>query len=205
MIRKNVLNYKLNLDNHSTKSQYEKFLRSFRPEAERCPFCHARGNCRAYASYDRHIIDYHDGKVVIDLLSITRLLCSCGHSHAALVDSIVPYRQYSLPCILYILQTWFSRSMTLEKIQEVFGVSHQMLKRWKETYGKHQVLWLGIVRSRQVTFLAFLEEILDTDPFSGFTSGFCRKTLYSFLQSHKNPANCSRHPPGWINSGEACT
>ena len=160
MIRKNVLNYKLNLENHSTKSQYDEFLRSFRPEEERCPFCHAKGNCRTYASYDRHIIDYHDGKIVIDLLHITRLLCSCGHTHAALVDSIVPYRQYSLPCILHILQAWFSRTMTLEKIQEEFGVSPQVLRRWKEAYGKHQALWLGIVRSRQVSFRIFLVQQL---------------------------------------------
>ena len=205
MIRKNVLNYKLNPKIHSTKSQYGEFLKAFRPQDERCPFCHAKGNCRNYGSYERNIVDICDGKPVEDLLNISRVLCSCGHSHAVLIDSIVPYRQYSLPFILYILQVWFSHSLSLERIEEEFGISHQTLKRWKESYGKHKLLWLGMVRSRLVSFQEFLAELLDMDPFSVFSSGFYKKTLHSFLQSHANPANCRQHPPGWITSGAACT
>ena len=205
MIRKNVINYKLNLQNHATKSLYEEFLKSFHPEGERCPSCGALGQCRLYASYDRNIVDLIDGKPVSNLLHICRVLCTCGHSHAILPDFIVPYRQYSLLFILYILQVCFTHSMTLEEILIRFGVSHQLLKRWKEAFGKHKDLWLGIVRSRLVSFRGFLEQLLSLDPFSGFTNGFYRKTLYSFLQSHGNPANCRRHPPGFLFPGPACT
>lgn len=206
MIRKNLLKFKLNLEIiSSSKSQLESYMEGFGPEKERCPSCNAVGQCRIYASYERYIVDFIDGKAVSSRIRIHRVLCTCRHTHAILPDFIVPYLQYSLPFILHVLKTWFTRSMTLEKIEDTYGVSHKVLERWKEIYGRHKDLWLGIVRSRQVSSLDFLERILAMEPFSGFTSGFFLKTLYSFLQSHANPANCRQHPPGFVFSGHPCT
>ena len=205
MIRKNFLNCKLNLSNLSSKDQHESFMKDFDLLKERCPSCNAVGQCRIHGYYNRNIVDFQDGKVICEILSIARALCTCGHSHGILTDPIVPYRQYSLTFILHVLKVWFTHELSLEKIQEIYGVSHNLLKKWKDVFLKHKNLWLGIVRSRQVSFLDFLERLLSMDPFSAFSSGFFRKTLYSFLQTHANPANCRHHPPGFLLSGSPCT
>lgn len=197
MIRKNLLNLKLKFSFSTAKSRFLSFMERFDSEKEVCPTCGAKGQCRLYASYERYIIDLSEGKVVCERLLIRRVLCSCGHTHAVLPDFIIPYRQYSLPFILHILMLWYSHSMTANKIEDIYGVSYKVLARWKDLFGKHKDLWLGIVRSGKVDSLAFVKCILSINPFSDFTFGFYNKTLYSFLQSHANPANCRQRPVSW--------
>lgn len=199
MIRKISLNCKLNLKNHSSKLQFESFMKEFRPEDERCPFCNAKGHCRVYAFYERNIIDYSDEHVVYDTIKVKRVLCSCKHTHAILPDFIVPYRQYSLPFILYVLMLYLSHSMTLEKIQDTLGIAPQLLSRWLKIYGKHKDLWLGIVTARASSFKDFLDYLLGLADFSVFTHDFYLRTLFSFMQSHANPANCRQRPPGFLS------
>ena len=205
MIRKNLLNFKINFSFRSAKSRLLSFMKCFDPKNETCPSCGAKGQCRIYASYERYIVDLNGGEVVSDILQIKRVLCSCGHTHAILPDFIVPYRQYSLPFILFILKIWFSHAMTADDIEDTYGVSYKVLVRWRDIYGNHKDLWLGIVKSRQVSSLDFIENIFTQDPFSGFTIGFYQKTLYSFLQTHANPANCRQLPAGFAFSGGICT
>lgn len=199
MIRKNLLNFKLNFSFFTSKSRFLSFMERFDPEKETCPSCGAKGRCRVYASYKRYIVDLSDGKVVCERILIKRVICTCGHTHAILPDFIVPYIQYSLPFILYILRIWFSHAMTAKKIEENYGVCYKVLRRWTGLYGGHKDLWLGRVRSGQVSPVNFLDDLLVRDPFSGFTRGFYMKTLYSFLQSHANPANCRHLPVGWTD------
>ena len=180
-------------------------MKDFDLSKEPCPFCNAVGKGRIHGSYDRNIVDFRDEKVSGDILTILRALCTCGHSHGILTDPIVPYRQYSLSFILQVLKDWFTHDKSLEKIQEVYGVSYKLLKKWKDAYGRHKDLWLGIIRSRQMASKDFLEYLFSLDSFSGFSKSFYLKTLYSFLQTHANPANCRHHPPGFQFSGPPCT
>ena len=205
MIRKNLLNFKINFSFCSAKSRFLSFMKRFDPLMETCPSCGAKGQCRIYASYERYIVDLADGKVVSERIRIFRVLCACGHTHAILPDFIIPYRQYSLSFIIYILKIWFSHAMTADDIEDTYGVSYKALVRWRNLYGKHKDLWLGAVKSRQVSSLDFIGNLLAQDPFSGFTAGFYCKTLHSFLQSHANPANCRQLPAGFMFSGDLCT
>lgn len=205
MIRKNVQNCKLNIIDQVSKTLFLLFMDRFRLINERCPSCNARGSCRFYACYVRNIIDIVNGKVMYDQLSIQRVICSCGHTHAILPDFIVPYRQYSLPFILKVLWLYFSHSMTFEELHEAYGISHSVLLRWKKDFGHHKDLWLGMAKSRQVMYNVFLNCLLSKNPFSDFTAAFYGKTLYSFMQSHANPANCCTMPHGWINPLAATT
>lgn len=199
MIRKNALNCKLNITDNASKVLFLSFMDRFRITDERCPSCHSRGLCRFYASYSRNIIDISNGRVIYDRLVVQRVICPCGHTHAILPDFIVPYRQYSLPFILKILMLYLSHSMTFDEIHDAYGVSHTVVLAWKKIYGHHKDLWLGMARSRQMEYNLFLDRILSTDPFSSFAAAFYHKTLYSFMQSHANPANCCTMPHGWLN------
>lgn len=199
MIRKNALNFKLILSNHSSKSRFDVFMKQFCPELERCPYCNAEGMCRIFARYKRHIVDYCEGKIVSHILVITRVICACGRTHAILPDFIIPYRQYSLPFILHVLRAYLTHACTLDNILESFGISHQLLGHWMSAYRKHKDLWLGRLRSSETSPLEFLNDLLDTVPFSGFTMGFYSRTLYSFLQLHGNPSNCCLRPTGLLS------
>lgn len=127
-----------------------------------------------------------------------RVRCkSCGHTHAILPDQIVPYRQYSLPFILHVLWQYYTHAVTIERIYEVFGVAHTVLYRWISAFESHTRLWLGMADAARSFTRDFLKSLSSIDPFSDFTSGFCRRTLLSFLQSHANPANCRHRPPGF--------
>lgn len=198
MIRKKSLNFKLNIEYHSSEGRFHVFMEKFCPDQERCPFCGAVGMCCIYKYYKRYIIDYYDGRVVASTLRVTRVICSCGHTHAILPDFIIPYRQYSLPFILHVLRVHLSRTMTFKKILDTFGVSRQLLGQWMRAFMGHKDLWLGSLDSHAISAPVFLGQLLDTDPFSGFSHGFYLKTLFSFLQAHPNPANCCQSPPGGL-------
>ena len=197
MIRKNLLNCKLNLPFFVEDPCLEGFRTSVKPGRERCPFCGARGRSRIYASYERNIIDIKDGKPFPRRIRILRLLCGCGHTHALLPDFIVPYNQYTLPFILHVLRLYFSHSMTVRRLQDEFWVSPSSLYSWKSVFARHREWWPEFVRFRQEGPARVIDLLLSRPVFSDFASGFWRTTLYSFLQTHANPANCRHLPPGW--------
>ena len=198
MIRKNLLNCKLNFDNYSSQEVFNPFLSEFRPEFERCPFCNALGQCKRHGSYERCLTDIKHGEIVIIRVKIPRVICSCGRTHGAIPDYIVPYRWYSLPFILHILILYFSGSMTIEKLCETYGFSHSTLYRWKFILSEHKLWWLTALVSNQTAALDFIRVLLGYDVFSDFTRKFFHKTLYSFLQLHINPANCRHLPLGLL-------
>lgn len=198
MIRKNLINCKLFFQKCLTPDGYDDFIRRFNPALERCPSCGALGCCRFHARYERSLVEIEDGSQVCHRIRIMRVRCkSCGHTHAILPDRIVPYRQYSLPFILRVLQLYFTHAMTVERIYEFFEVTHTVLYRWISTFGKHTRLWLGMADAAKTFAQGFLRSLTSADPFSDFTSGFFRRTLLSFLQTHANPANCRHRPPGF--------
>jgi len=196
MIRKNLLNFKLNLPGGSTIILFDSFMKSFNPALERCPFCGARGQCRIFAYYDRDIVEMNGEKVCFFHIRIPRVKCSCGRTHAIIPDFLVPYRRFSLLFILYVLRIYFRHSMTVEKLCETFDFSHTTLYRWKAAFQKHLSWWIDFIHLGRQSSLAFLERIPGINPFSDFTRNFFLKTLYSFHQAHANPSNCRHLPPG---------
>ena len=168
----------------------------FLPERERCPFCGAKGECRIFAHYERSVIEIIGGKVFYRQLRITRVICSCGHTHAILPDFLVPYDQYSLPFILQVLHIYLLRQMTVSRICEIYAISHSMLYRWISVFQTHKRWYLGALISSETTDVKFMEGLLDTEPLSSFLGEFLLRTLFSFLQTHANPANCAHRPPG---------
>ena len=196
MLRKHLLNCKLNIKDFS--HYVPSSLEDFDPEFERCPSCNALGLCRKHGSYERWLTDIDHGEPIDLRIKIPRVICSCGHTHGVNTDGIVPYRWYSLPFILFVLGLYLSGSMTIEKLCKDYGISHSTLYRWLSVYLDHKLWWLGALQSDRTTALTFLNILLNYPVFSDFTRKFFQKTLFSFLQSHANPANCDRMPPGWL-------
>lgn len=191
MIRLNALDCKL-------KNMILPIRRLYRQSLEQtplflifCPYCGAKGTCRKRGSYERNLVVFSDGKLEALRLKVPRVQCPCGKSHALLPDLIVPYLSYSIPLILFILSDYFNRHLTVQDICDKYLITPPVLYRFKKQFLLHKKEWLGIVRDMSLSASAFLEELL-TKPYSQFGDAYLRLTTYSFLQSHKNPANCAR-------------
>lgn len=155
---------------------------------ENCPACHARGMYHSHGHYYRYVIDLLGGKPVSLRVPIRRVKCACGHTHAILKDSIIPYCQYSLRFILQVLKAYFRHSRTVAQICDDFQIAPPTLYRWKRLFLVHKELWLGLLRSRELMPSAFLQFICRQPDISKFLQPFFRKASFSFLQSHANPA-----------------
>lgn len=196
MIRKNLLKCKINFNELYAETIFPAFKKKYIPQAEVCPSCGASGHCRFFASYDRFLIDFLKDHIYQRMVRIRRIKCEgCGRTHAILPDFIVPYCQYSLPFILRVLRTYFLRKRTVRDLCDAFSISPQLLYRWLRVYGKHRIWHLGALDSSGTDPADLLTSVLLCDPLADFLKEFLSGTLFSFLQSHANPANCSRKPP----------
>ncbi|MBO6308366.1 MAG: transposase [Oribacterium sp.] len=197
MIRKNWINFNLIRIKYSTKTLLDRYMTHFCPETEVCPSCHRKGDCHIHAYYDRFVIDYVDGSSVCSTIRVTRVICSCGHTHAVLPDPVIPYASYSLLFILRVLTAYYRRTATIALLCKKFSITPGMLYRWIRLYKEHRREWQGLLTTVEQDTLSSLLTLYQLDPFSDFAASFIQKTGMSFLQSHKNPASCQRRflPP----------
>lgn len=192
MIRLNSLDFKIKNMMSTILFLFKRSMRKHPLCQVMCPSCGAVGQCRPHGSYHRNILHFLDGTTQILRIRIQRVLCPCGHSHALLPDFIVPYLSYSLPMILRILADYFSRRLTVTSICDKYGICVPALYRLKKQFLLHKREWLGILKDMETDGAAFLDQLHGSQDYSADASGFLRQTTYSFLQSHKNPANCAR-------------
>ncbi len=153
-----------------------------------CPACRARGQFKSHGRYSRYVVDLRNGRPVVFQVSILRVKCACGHTHALLKDLLVPYCQYTLRFMFQVLKTYLRRSRTVRQICDDFRIAPPTLYRWKKLFLAHRQLLLGLLHSREsdpAYFLQFIERVL---VLSDFLQDFFRKAGFSFLQSHANPA-----------------
>ena len=201
MIRKNLINCNLIRMIKSGKVLFDEYMVSFRPEAETCPNCKAKGRCRIFAYYKRYLIDFVDGRPVVAQIRVLRVYCeSCETTHAILFDPIIPYEQHSLLFILRVLAEHFLHRMTVEKICEVFEICISTFHRWKKLFEEHRREWQGTLSSIETNLIDALRTIARKEPFAAFALEFFKRTGVSFLQSHKNPARY-RRCAGSVDSG----
>lgn len=203
MIRLNALDCKLKNTILSVRDLFRQSLEQSPLFLLVCPYCGAKGTCRKRGSYERCLVSFPDGKPEALRLKIPRVQCSCGKSHALLPDFIVPYLTYSLPMILRILSDYFTRRLTIRGICEKYLVSPPLICRFKKRFLIHKKQWLGILRDMELSTISFMEELLMSS-YDRFHDAFLRLTTYSFLQSHKNPANCSRPRFGPADASSLC-
>lgn len=188
MIRENSLFCKLIRIKSSSKTLFDSFMASFRPELQTCPCCGAKGSCRIHAYYGRSLVDFVGGVPVHHDLCILRLVCSCGHTHAILPDFIIPYSGYGLFFILRLLAEYFAHLYSLEQLCERFSVTRNQFYHWLDLWKSQKEEWLGLLVSQETSGRSFIKSLLLMPSYSDFASAFVRRFAKSFLQSHKNPA-----------------
>ena len=169
---------------------------SFNPETEVCPICHSKGNCKIHGSYSRSIIDIRRGLHIYQEISVTRILCeSCGHTHAILPDTIIPYSQYGIFFILRVLSESFTHLKTVAALCVTYNITPSMLYRWRDLILQNRSVWLSVLEQQEQIPWDFMKSLCLLKEFSEFTSAFFRLTGSSFLQRHANPTalSCRKH------------
>lgn len=159
MIRVVTVFCKLNQISFSDRQWLEKDLAGFCPDARKaCPFCGAKGCLEESACYDRYLIEVQEGTPVTHEVRIPRCRCAfCGHTHAALSGSLVPYRSYFLRFILRVLQCYFLHRKTVAVLCEAAGISPSTLYEWKKLFLREKSLWLGMLSDMEESAASFLE------------------------------------------------
>lgn len=153
-----------------------------------CPACRARGMYQPHGSYKRYVVDVYRGKIYELQVAVPRVRCTCGHTHALLKDTLIPYSQYTLRFILTVLKAYFRHSRTVAQICRDFCIAAPTLYRWKRVFLAHRELWLGLLRSRDSDPSYFLRFIDHQPHLSSFLHAFFLREATSFLQLHRNPA-----------------
>lgn len=105
--------------------------------------------------------------------------------------------------ILMILSDYFHRRLTIRGICEKYLVNVPLIYRMKKWFLLHKKQWLGALRDRELSAPDFVAR-LQAQSYSRFRDAFLRLTAYSFLQSHKNPANCERPRFGPADASPFC-
>ena len=188
---------KLNQISFSDRQWFDKEAESLNHTDGICPVCHAKACLSPFASYTRYLVERREGAPVTQEVTVHRYQCSsCGHTHALLSSSLVPYSSYSLRFILLVLQDYFLRRACVQTICEQAGISVSTLYRWKAMFLLHKELWLGKLEDLKASAEGFL------DGLSGaFLQEFSHRFLFCFLQHRRGislspPPKPPCHPPG---------
>ena len=120
-----------NLEIFSSYTEKQKYIQSFMPDITDlhinvCPCCHAKNKLIKYGTYERNLSILVNDNVENYIVSVQRVICtSCNHTHALLLDFIVPYKIMALPSIAKIVQR--ASVSSAYKLAEAIKVSVQLI------------------------------------------------------------------------------
>jgi len=183
MIRVFHLFCKLNFINLSAEDHFNKIMAEFNPGKHSCPWCNTKDpDWKYHADYERWLISFEGGAAVTYRLEISRYKClSCGHTHAILPESIIPYQCYSFLFIIAVMRDYYTRTLTVADICTKYNISVSTLYSWKNLFSRHKKLWLGLLEDAYTSSLNFLDSFFN-ESFRYDLEEFFKIARISFLQ-----------------------
>lgn len=181
MIRAFYIFCKLNLIKISDKDIFDKCIDSIDLHHQICPYCGCNNNHTFHSYYDRNMITISEGLRFNLTVSVPRIKCSCGRTHAIIPDILIPYGSYSLRFIITVLCSYLTRNCSINELCDKFEISKSTLYDWIHLFVEHYNLWVGAINEIHALTLKAINFILDT---SNFTSSFFKKFKFSFLQPY---------------------
>ena len=162
------------------------FYASFDVNVFPCPSCGSQHpSWMVHSTYGRWAIDFGQGVVVDERLQPLRLQCgSCKQTHAVLPPWIIPYLQYSLLFVLAVMRDRYLNHLTIQALEQKYGISSSTFYRWQKVFLAHHTLWLRLLHDA-ITAAPTLKEFLDRlddDSNIDILQDFLRLTGRSFLQ-----------------------
>lgn len=132
---------------------YDKIIHSLSLNQITCT-CGHTGSLIWYGAYSRRV---RMADQVI-LLRVARVFCSsCGHTHALLLSSIVPYSQIPLPVQAAIVQCYESKSGYRGILAAQFFLDENTISSIIRSYRRH---WKERLRSHSLSLLS-LSDLID--------------------------------------------
>lgn len=159
MIRVFELFRKLNFINISDIDFFYQSMAKINLNDHICPFCKAKHpDWSKHAVYERYLVYFEHGHTVSYIVTVERCRCSsCGHTHAILPESIIPYQSYSFLFIIAVMRDYFTKSLTIERICDKYNISVSTLYVWKKLFLRHKKIWLGLLKDAYTSPMGFLD------------------------------------------------
>lgn len=181
MIRAFSLLCKLNSLKLSDKQLFLTCLDTINIHNQTCPYCKSTGPHDSFTCYQRGLITFASGERKDLVVSVPRVKCTCGHTHAVLPDILIPYGSYSLRFVLTVLSRYLIRSCTVTQLCDKFQISTSTLYNWIHLFIEHYNLLIGAIDSLNSLTL---ESISYINELTAVASSFYQTFRHSFLQPH---------------------
>lgn len=179
MVRAFTLLCKLNSYKLSDKVLFDISMSHLDLVHQACPYCGSTSNHSIYSSYTRDMITFEDGSRKEYLVTIPRIKCSCGHTHAVLPDVLIPYGSYSLRFILLVLSEYLIGHLCVEQLCFKYQIVKSTLYGWIHLFLEHYNLLNGILDSIDSLSIFAIDQIYS---YVSITKEFYSRFKFSFLQ-----------------------
>lgn len=181
MVRAFTLLCKLNSYKLSDKSLFDITMAHLDIVHQTCPRCGSSSNHKIYSTYERNMITFDNGIRNDYIVTIPRIKCNCGHTHAVLPDVLIPYGSYSLRFIILVLCEYLIKRLTVEELCLKYQIVKSTLYAWIHLFLNHYNLLAGILASINNLSLDSIEWI---NSYASLTKNFYSRFGFSFLQPH---------------------
>ena len=161
-------------------------MRKLNVEVLACPFCGAKHALSSFASYERHLVTYHNNTPQDNIIIISRYICSsCGRTHAIIPSVIVPYMSFSFKFTVALIHDYLAHKYhSVEAMCEHYGVAISTFYRILEKFKTHKQIWLGLLEDKLISDLSFILHIINSsfDEIQDFIIQFFKQNGSSFFQ-----------------------
>ena len=181
MVRAFTLLCKLNSYKLSDKVLFDVSMAHLDFIHQTCPCCGSTSNHKIYSAYDRCMITFENGARKDYTVTIPRIKCNCGHTHAVLPDLLIPYGSYSLRFILLVLSEYLIKKSSVEELCLKYQIVKSTLYAWCHLFLEHHNLLAGLLHSVEKLSVDTVSWISSYD---SLTQVFYNRFKFSFLQPH---------------------
>ena len=144
-----------------------------------CPSCGSSGTHAIYSSYKRTMITFTGGHRENIEITLPRIKCHCGHTHAIIPDVLIPYGSYSLRFILIVLYRYLLRSCSVAELCDKYQISRSTLYEWIHLFIAHFNLFVDKLNEIEVLCQSALNRIRNV---ISFPHSFSSRFKHSFMQ-----------------------
>lgn len=187
MIRVRTLFCKLNSINISDKRIFDICSMLMGHPKDPCSSCGNDSDYTGHSGYTRMMISIIDGQRSETEVTIPRVKCHCGRTHALLPEILIPYSSYSLRFILTVLCAFCTRSCSVIRFCEKWQISVSTIYRWIHMFIGQYNLFFGAIEELKKITVASIETVTDIP---SFISAFYGRFRFSFMQCHHKTSFC---------------
>jgi transposase len=152
-----------------------------------CPSCKAKAAMDEHSSYWRHFIYLKDNVVTDIRINIKRLRCSsCGKTHAALPEALIPYLPFSICFVARLIIDWLDKEFSsIEALCKHYQIAINTFYRLRARFERSVLLAYDVLAGRaKIRSTAQILSCRDIQTADELLNGFFILTKRSFCQPY---------------------